>query len=262
MTERKFTNEQLSKMLYDAMKTGVPIDKFSETDMAATAGDAYEIQLRNVKRALEDGEIISGKKVGLTSKPMQQLFGIDEPDYGHLYASTEVPNGGIIKMESLNKPKVEGEIAFVLKEDLVGPGITIDDVYNATDYVCASIEIVDTRFKDWKIKLVDTISDNGSSVLYVLGDKKVKINELSMLEIGMTLYRNGEVINKGTGADVLGNPAISVAWLANKLHEFGVKLNKGDVILSGAITAAPEATAGDVFECMFSDLGSVKVEFK
>jgi 2-keto-4-pentenoate hydratase len=262
MTERKFTNEQLSKMLYEAMKTGIPIDKFSETDIAATAEDAYEIQLRNVKRALEDGEIISGKKIGLTSKPMQQLFGIDEPDYGHLYASTEVPSGGIIKMETLNKPKVEGEIAFVLKEDLAGPGVTIEDVYRATDYLCASIEIVDTRFKDWKIKLVDTISDNGSSVLYVLGDIKVKLDELSLPEIEMTLQRNGEVINKGTGADVLGNPAISVAWLANKLHEFGVKLNKGDVILSGAITAAPEAFSGDKFECSFSGLGSVKVDFK
>lgn len=262
MTERKFTNEQLSKMLYEAMKTGIPIDKFSEMDPAATAEDAYNIQLRNVDLALEDGEIISGKKIGLTSKPMQQLFGIDEPDYGHLYASTEVPNGGIIKMETLNKPKVEGEIAFVLKEDLAGPGVTIEDVFRATDYVCASIEIVDTRFKDWKIKLVDTISDNGSSVLYVLGDKKVKLDELSLPEIDMTLYRNGEAINKGIGADVLGNPAISVAWLANKLHEFGVQLNKGDVILSGAITAAPEAFSGDKFECAFSGLGSVRVEFK
>lgn len=262
MTERKFINEQLSKMLYDAMKTRIPMDKISEMDPAATAEDAYDIQLRNVKRYLGDGEVISGKKIGLTSKPMQELFGIDEPDYGHLYASTEVPNGGTIDLNALNKPKVEGEIAFVLENDLAGPGVTVEDVYKATGYVCASIEIVDTRFIDWKIKLADTISDNGSSVLYLLGDKKLKLDGLSLPEIEMTLYKNGEIINKGTGADVLGNPAVAVAWLANKLHEFDVQLNKGDVILSGAITAAPEAFSGDVFECVFSDMGSVKVQFK
>jgi 2-keto-4-pentenoate hydratase len=262
MTEKIFTNEQLSKMIYDAMKNRTPIGIISQLDSAVTAQDAYDIQLKNVKRALEDGEIISGKKIGLTSKPMQELFGIDEPDYGHLYASTEIPNGGIVESNTLNKPKVEGEIAFVLKDDLVGPGVTVEDVYKATDYVCASIEIVDTRYSDWKIKLADTISDNGSSALYLLGDKKLKLDEISLTDIEMTLYKNGEVVNKGTGADVLGNPAVSVAWLANKLKEFGVQLNKGDVILSGAISAAPEAFSGDVFECVFSDMGSVKVEFK
>jgi 2-keto-4-pentenoate hydratase len=262
MSERKFSNDELSRRLYEAMKKGEPMEILSELDGALTVNDAYDIQLMNVARALEDGEIISGKKIGLTSKPMQELFGIDEPDYGHLYKSTEVPNGGSIKIETLNKPKVEGEIAFVLKEDLKGPGVTVEDVYRATDYISASIEIVDTRYRDWKIKLVDTISDNGSSVLYLMGEKRFGVDEISIPEIEMTLYKNGEKINNGTGADVLGNPAEAVAWLANKLQEFGVQLNKGDVILSGAITAAPEATRGDVFECVFSDLGSVKVTFE
>lgn len=262
MTKRSFTNEQLSRMLYEATKTGDPMEIISQLDEQVTVQDAYDIQLKNVARALEDGEVISGKKIGLTSKPMQQLFGIDEPDYGHLYKSTEVSNGGSIKIDTLNKPKVEGEIAFVLKEDLKGPGVTVEDVYRATDYISASIEIVDTRYMDWKIKLVDTISDNGSSVLYLMGDNRLSVDQVSIPGIEMTLYKNGEKVNNGTGADVLGNPAEAVAWLANKLNEFGVQLNRGDVILSGAITAAQEASRGDVFECVFSELGSVKVRFE
>lgn len=262
MTKRNYSNEQLSKMLYDAIKTGKPMEVISELEGFVAVKDAYEIQLKNVARALEDGEVISGKKIGLTSKPMQELFGIDEPDYGHLYKSTEVPNGGVVLSETLNKPKVEGEIAFILNTDLMGPGVTTEDVYKATEYVCPAIEIVDTRYKDWRIKLVDTIADNGSSVLYIMGDNKFKIDEVSLTEIKMTLLKDGILINEGTGADVLGNPAVAVAWLANKLHEFGVKLNKGDVILSGAITAAIEAAKGDSFECNFGELGSVKVDFR
>lgn len=263
--KRNFTNDQLSKMLYDALKSRIPMDVISEIDPTVTVDDAYNIQLINVKRALEDGELITGKKIGLTSKGMQDLLGITEPDYGHLYASTEVKNGCTVNMNTQAiRPKVEGEVAFVLKESLKGPNVTVEDVYNATDYVCASIEIVDSRIKDWKIKLVDTIADNGSSSLYVLGDKKVKLDNisLSLTDIEMTLYRNNEAINKGTGKEVLGNPAKSVAWLANKLYEYGVTLNKGEVILSGAFTASPEAFKGDVFECVFSELGNVKVEFK
>lgn len=259
---RNFTNEELSKMLYEALKSQKPIDVISDIDNEVTVEDAYDIQLLNVKRALEDGEIVTGKKIGLTSKGMQELLGISEPDYGHLYKSTEVKNGGTVDTKTLIRPKVEGEVAFVLKEDLKGPGITVEDVYKATEYICASIEIVDSRIKDWKIKLVDTIADNGSSALYILNDKKVKIDDVSLPDIRMTLYKNGEVVNSGTGKDVLGNPAISVAWLANKLCEYGITLKKGEVILSGAITASPEAFKGDMFECVFPELGNVKVEFK
>lgn len=262
MIERIFTNEQLSEMLYKAQKDRVPIEAVSENDNEVTVEDAYDIQLINVKRSLENGEIISGKKIGLTSKGMQELLGITEPDYGHLYSSTEVKNDGTIDMNTVIRPKVEGEVAFVLKEDLEGPGVTLEDVYKATDYVCASIEIVDSRIIDWKIKLVDTIADNGSSCLYVLGDKKVKLDNISLTDLEMTLYRNGNAVNTGTGKEVLGNPAKSVVWLANKLCEYGVSLKKGEVILSGAFTASPEAFKGDVFECVFSKLGNVRIEFR
>jgi len=262
MEDRKFTNEQLAEMIFVALKKSEPIEVISDLEPMATIEDAYDIQLKNVKRSLDEGEIITGKKIGLTSRAMQELLGITEPDYGHLYASTEIKNGGTAHMKNLIRPKVEGEIAFVLKEDLKGPNVTVEDVYKATDYVCASIEIVDSRIKDWKIKLVDTIADNGSSSLYVLSEAKVKLDNISLPDIEMTLYKNKEAVNNGKGKEVLGNPAVSVAWLANKLYQYGVELKKGEVILSGAITAAPEAQQGDVFECVFSDLGSVKLEFQ
>lgn len=262
MANRNYTNEQYAEMLYDAVQNKKLIEPISDTDPDVTIDDAYDIQLKTVDKMVAGGEVITGKKIGLTSKGMQELLGISEPDYGHLYASMEVPNNGVINMERVIRPKLEGEITFVLKEDLKGPGVTEEDVRKATDYVCASIEIVESRVRDWKIKLVDTIADNGSSSLYILGDKKVKLEDISLPDVEMTLYRNGEVVNQGNGAEVLGDPAGSVAWLANKLSEYGVSLNKGEVILSGAFTASPEAFKGDVFECVFTELGTVKVSFE
>ena len=258
---KELIRKEAAELLYNALAEREPIDGISVTYPGLTVEDAYEIQLMNVKRYLDEGKLINGKKVGLTSKPMQELLGINEPDYGHLYEDMDKKNG-IIYMDDVIAPKAEGEIAFVLKEDLIGPNVTIEDVYRATDYVLASIEIVDSRIKDWKIKLVDTVSDNGSSSCYVLGSKKVKLANISLPDIEMTVYKNGEKLDFGKGSNVLGNPAESVAWLANKLYQFGVKLNKGEVILSGAITAAPKAEKNDTFEFKFTHLGSVTAEFK
>ncbi|MGM0395925.1 MAG: 2-keto-4-pentenoate hydratase [Bacillota bacterium] len=262
MEEKLITNQQLSMELYKSLKRRTAMRPLSITNTNLTVDDAYDIQMRNVKRALEEGEVLTGKKIGLTSKGMQQLLNITEPDFGHLFKSMEIENGGTISLDMAIQPKVEGEIAFVLKEDLEGPDVTLEDVYKATDYVCAAIEIVDSRIEDWQIKLIDTIADNGSSALYILGDKKIKIDEVSLPEIEMTLYKNGEAVNKGTGKEVLENPAMGVAWLANKLHEFGDSLKKGEVILSGAFTASPEANAGDEFRCEFSQFGTVEVRFE
>ncbi len=262
MEEKLITNEQLSMELYQSLKRRTAMRPLTMTNRNLTVDDAYDIQMRNVKRALEEGEHLTGKKIGLTSKGMQQLLNITEPDFGHLFESMEVENGGTVSMNIAIQPKVEGEVAFVLKEDLVGPNVTIEDVYAATDHVCAAIEIVDSRIEDWKIKLVDTIADNGSSALYILGDKKLDIHEVSLPEIEMSLYKNGELVNRGTGKEVLENPAMGVAWLANKLHDFGQSLKKGEVILSGAFTASPEASAGDEFKCEFSQLGRVEVKFE
>lgn len=262
MEEKLIANDQLSMELYESFRRRAAMEPLTMKNKNLTVEDAYDIQMRNVKRALEDGEVLTGRKVGLTSKGMQQLLNITEPDFGHLFRSMELKNGDTVSMEWTIQPKVEGEVAFILKEDLKGPNITMEDVYKATDYICAAIEIVDSRIKDWEIKLVDTIADNGSSAFYILGDKKLDINEVSLPEIEMTLYKNGEALNRGTGKEVLENPAMGVAWLANKLYDFGDSLKKGEVVLSGAFTESPEAITGDQFKCEFTELGTVEVKFK
>jgi 2-keto-4-pentenoate hydratase len=149
-----------------------------------------------------------------------------------------------------------------LKEDVKGPNATVEDVLAATDYVVAALEIVDSRVKDWKIKLFDTVSDNASSGSYVLGAKKVAVSDIDLIAEQMTFYKNGEAINSGAGSAVLGNPAYCVAWLANKLWAYGVILGKGEVVLSGALSAAIAAEAGDTFKAEFSTLGAVEAKFE
>jgi len=222
---------------------------------------AYAIQFENISHKLNGGERISGKKIGLTSLAMQEMFSVGEPDYGHLMESMDASSNPIAT-ESLIQPRVEGEIAFVLKESLAGPGITADDVISATGYVIAALEIVDSRIKDWNIKLVDTIADNASSGKYVLGDEKLLLANIDLANEEMELFKNGELCNKGSGRDVMGNPALCVAWLANKLSGYGVWLNKGELVLSGALSAAVDAQKGDFFEAKFSSLGSVAAKFE
>lgn len=233
----------------------------SVLDPTMTVDDAYAIQIQRIEKATGEGEQITGKKIGLTSFAMQNLLGVDQPDYGHLLQSMEVPNGGKISLSQLFQPKIEGEIAFVLKHDLTGPNVTAEDVLAATDFVVPALEIVDSRIKDWKIKLVDTVADNASCGLYVLGTNKVNVSDVDLKSVHMKLLKNNEVINEGNGTDVLGDPAACVAWLANKLHEYGVNLKAGEVILSGALSAAVEAKPGDQFTASFTALGEAAVQF-
>lgn len=238
------------------------IDAISATYPEMTVEDSYNIQLQNVAKKVEEGEKVIGMKVGLTSKGMQKLLKVNEPDYGHLTDKMLLLEGNICPMNELIQPKVEGELAFCLNKTLKGPGITIADVYNATEYVVPAIEIVDSRIKDWKIKLVDTIADNGSSAKFVLGSRMTKIENIDMRLIGMNLEKNGKLVSSGTGAEVWGNPAASVAWLANKLAEFDIELKEGSIVMSGAVTAAEVAEVGDVFTVSFQGVGSVSVKFE
>ncbi|MCL2163386.1 MAG: fumarylacetoacetate hydrolase family protein [Oscillospiraceae bacterium] len=161
----------------------------------------------------------------------------------------------------LLQPKVEGEIAFVLGQDVAGPGVTPRQVLESTDYVVAALEIVDSRIRDWKITLADTVADNASSGCYVLGGKRVSVSDIALPDVQMVFYKNGLEMNRGSGAAVLGDPAFCVAWLANKLWDFGVTLKKGEVVLSGALSAAIAAERGDVFKADMTGLGSVEVRF-
>lgn len=231
---------------------------------ALTVKEAYDIQLYNINAQLAEGKEIVGKKIGLTSKAMQESLGVDEPDYGHLLndmvISQESP---VIYSDQILQPRVEGELAFILKEDLVGPNVTVEEVLKATESIVAAIEIVDSRVQDWQITLRDTVADNGSSAYYILGDTHFAPEELDRIGVKMELWKNGEFVNEGDGAAVLGDPAYCVAWLANKLHQFDITLKKGEVILAGALSAAIPAQIGDEFEVKFTEgLGQVKIKFE
>ena len=252
--------KKFADMLYEAEASRNPISPLTEMDETLTIDDAYAIQLANVARVVEEGHVISGKKIGLTSFGIQQQLGVNEPDYGHLFEAMDCKSGEC-EIDNLISAKIEGEIAFILKEDLTGGEVTADDVRKATDYVVAAFEIVDSRVADWKIKLVDTVSDNASSGRYVLGDKKMNIEDVDLPNVPMTLYKNGEVVGEGKGEAVLGDPAIAVAWLSNKLWSYGVTLKKGEVILSGAFSAAPAANKGDEFTADFGEMGKVTAKF-
>lgn len=254
--------KKVAQELLQAEMEAYQISKITDQNPDMIVEDAYAIQLENVSKKVAAGEKIIGLKVGLTSKAMQNLLGVNEPDYGHLTDKMLITEGDYCSIKELIQPKVEGELAFCLNKTLRGPGVTIADVYNATGWVVPAIEIVDSRIKDWKINLNDTIADNGSSARLVLGSHMTKIEDIDMRLIGMMLEKNGELLSTGTGAEVWGNPAAAVAWLANKLSEFDIELKEGNIILSGAVTAAVPAEAEDVFTVSFAGLGSVSVKFK
>ena len=259
-TDKENLYQSIAAALKEAEKTCVAIQPVSKAHTDMEIKDAYRVQMVNVDRELLEGYKITGKKVGLTSLAMQKSLGVSQADYGHLFDKMEVKNNTLVR-ETLLNPKVEGEIAFVLKEDVKGPNVTAADIIEATDYVVASIEIVDSRIADWKINIIDTIADNASSAMYVTACKKIDPKKINLKTVSMELYKNGEMIHSGVGADVLGDPAYSVAWLANALWEYGVTLEKGEVVLSGSLTAALPAEAGDDFKAVFSELGEVSVRF-
>ena len=248
--------------LLEAEENLKEIKPFTSRDKKLTVEDAYHIQLEVVKKKIEQGKTIIGKKIGLTSKAMQEMLNVDEPDYGHLFDDMKVNNGGIVNVDSMIAPRVEAEIGFVLKEDLVGPNITFLDVLMATEYVIPTLEIIDSRIEDWKIKLIDTVADNGSSAKVVVGDQTRKLEEINLRTIGMILKKNNEIIATGSGSAALGHPAQAIAWLANKLAEFDISLKKGELILPGALSGAVNIAAGDDIEAEFGVLGSVHVSFK
>ncbi|KIL35825.1 2-keto-4-pentenoate hydratase [Cohnella kolymensis] len=253
---------QFAEHLEKAVVSGKGVEPLTALDPELTIQDAYQVQLHTIDKKVQAGSKIVGKKIGLTSLAMQKLLGVDQPDYGHLLDDMVVHNGGEVPFHRVLQPKVEAEIAFVLKKDLIGPRVSALDVLLATDYVVAALEIVDSRVADWKIKLQDTVADNASSGLYVLGDKRVKPDAVDLSMVGSVLYKNGEMMNTGVGAAALGHPATCVAWLANKLFEFGITLKAGEVILSGALSAAVNAEPGDRFSARLAHLGEVSVSFK
>ncbi len=253
--------QTLADALWEAEVSRVPIDALSDTDPTLTITDAYAIQSVNTERRRAAGGVIRGRKIGLTSLPMQRLLGVDEPDYGVIFDDMILDEDQPVDATTLLQPKVEGEIAFVLAKDLVGPNVTVSDVLLATAGLLPALEIVDSRVRDWKIKLVDTVADNASSARLVVGGRLTPIEGVDLRLVGMAFYKNGVLTGTGAGAAALGNPARCVAWLANKLAAFGGYLAAGDVVLSGAMHTAVDVRAGDHVQARFAHLGSVHARF-
>ena len=244
-----------------AERDRAPIAPLTETYPAIDADDAYAIQLDQIARKVASGRKVRGLKVGLTAKAMQQMLGVNEPDYGHLLDDMFVLEGGTIPMSEVCYPRVEPELAFVLAEPLPAGSCTAADVMRCTAYVVPALEIVDSRIKDWKIKLADTIADNGSSCRVVVGGRPTPLSKIDPRLIGVTLRINGEIIETGASGAALGNPVSCVAWLANKLAQWNVSLEAGQLILPGACTKAPFVTAGQTVRADFDGLGYVSVRF-
>jgi 2-oxopent-4-enoate/cis-2-oxohex-4-enoate hydratase len=247
--------------LYLAWTQRRTVPPLLEREPAITLDDAYRIQQRYVARRIAAGETIVGKKIGVTSKPVQDFLGVYQPDFGQLTSGMIYQDGDTIDLGILIQPKAEAELAFVLKKDLVGPGVTAMDVIRATDYVVPCFEIVDSRITDWKIKIQDTVADNASCGVYVLGKAKGDPRKLDITLAGMVLEKNGELFSTGVGAAVQGSPANAVAWLANTLGEVGIPFKAGEVILSGSQSALVPVKDGDELVCTVGGLGSCRVKF-
>ncbi|KQW65115.1 2-oxopent-4-enoate hydratase [Methylibium sp. Root1272] len=247
--------------LYQALLNRTPVAPLTEREPEITIDDAYQIQLRMIQRRLDAGETVIGKKIGVTSKVVMDMLKVNQPDFGHLLSSMAFNEGEPIRMSTLIAPKAEAEVAFVLKRDLVGPGVTAADVLRATDCVMPCFEIVDSRIKDWKIKIQDTVADNASCGVLVLGGVRKDPRRLDLALAGMVLEKNGEIVSTSTGASVQGSPVNAVAWLANTLGRLGIALKAGDVILSGSQSPLVPVVAGDSLYCSVGGLGGASVRF-
>ncbi|RZT87052.1 2-keto-4-pentenoate hydratase [Pseudonocardia sediminis] len=248
-----------ARALYDARRTRVPIPPFTDDDPSLGMADGYAVQRELIQLLLADGDTIVGHKVGLTSKAMQTMVGVDSPDHGPVLASTIYRDGDTIDLDSFIAPKIEAEIVFVLGERLVGPGVTLLQARAAIAGAVAGMEIVDSRIADWRIKLADTVADLASNGAMATSSNVVPLGGWDPRLVGMTLTRNGELIDSGAGAAALGDPVAVVAWLANTLGEVGVALEPGHLIMTGALHAAVPMTPGDVFRAEFDRLGPVTI---
>lgn len=253
--------QTISLELYNAQRQAEAVAPLTERYPELTIEQAYGIQQRVMARRMDDGERVVGKKIGVTSQAVMSLLGVGQPDFGILTDAMTVNSGEAIAASSLIQPKAEGELAFVLKHDLTGPGITVADVLRATEGVMVCFEIVDSRIQDWKIKIQDTVADNASCGVFVLSDRLVPLDDIDLQLCGMVLEKNGEIVATGAGAASMGSPAVAVAWLANALGHLGVSLKAGEVILSGSLGPMVPVKAGDNLRVSIGGVGSCSVRF-
>lgn len=248
--------------LFSALRNQYTLSPLTEREADITIEDAYRISLRMIHRRIADGETIIGKKIGVSSKVVQQMLNVHQPDFGYLTSEMVYENNADMPIsQKLIQPRAEGELAFKLNRDLTGPGISPEDVLAATEYVTPCFEVVDSRIENWRIKIQDTVADNASCGLYVLGDAQVDPRGIDLSQPEMVVRKNGEVISRGFGSAALGNPLICVAWLANTLGTFDVPLKAGETILSGSWVPLEPVSPGDRMSLQIDGIGSASVNF-
>ena len=251
-----------TRELFSALRSGMVVAPLSSRDAALGIDDAYAISLGILAARKAEGERVVGKKIGVTSKAVQDMLGVHQPDFGFLTDRMWLKGETIdIKAHGLIQPRAEAEIAFVLKSDLRGPNVTAEQVVAATDYIVPCFEIVDSRIAEWKIGIVDTVADNASCGVFVLGDAKADPRAHDLPALHVTVTKNGAPLSEGYGSAVQGSPAQAVAWLANTLGAYGVTLNAGEVILSGSLVPLEPARPGDVFEMDLHGIGRCVARF-
>ena len=245
--------------LYKAQVNPSVIDPLTERISGIDIAGAYKIQEYITQKNIKSGRRIVGQKIGLTSLAMQKLLNVSEPDYGVLYDDRVYPQGSILKRSQMIQPKIEAEIGFLLKEDLSGPNVTEFRVLQACQGIFPCMEIIDSRIKDWKIKIQDTIADNASCWGVVTGTQVSNPLGIDYRVLGLAVYKNNKLVDTAAGAAVLGNPLTAVSWLANKLHEYGKMLRAGDIVLAGALMSAFPIEQGDYVQAVFDRIGEVSV---
>ena len=261
MTLQDDAREHAAQLLAVAERDTAPIEPLSESLPAMDLADAYAVQQVNIARRLAAGSFVVGHKVGLTAVAMQRLLGVDQPDFGHLLDDMVHTDGATLPAGRYCQPRIEPEICFRLARPLSGPGVTVEDVLAATESVAPALEIVDSRIRDWRITLIDTVADNASAAGLVHGPWTSLNYAFDLAAEAVDLLVDGEIVAKGSGREVLGHPAAAVAWLANTLADFDTVLEPGHLVLPGAMTTAPFISSGQVVEARFSTLGHVSITF-
>ena len=253
--------DRLATRLQQAESARQPIDPIAGEIGEGNVEAAYAVQSEVTRRGIAGGRRLVGRKIGLTSKAVQQQLGVDQPDDGALFADMEVPTGEAITAARLIQPRVEAEIALVLERDLAGEDLTLGELMRSTAYAVAALEVVDSRIRDWKISILDTVADNGSSARYVLGASPRRLTDVDLGACGMTMTRNGAIASIGCGSACLGHPLRAALWLARAMARAGQPLRSGDVVLTGALGPVSPVAVGEVYEARISGFGPVSVTF-
>jgi 2-keto-4-pentenoate hydratase len=254
--------QQAAQALRDAVHTRQWLAPLRETYPRMDAESAYAIQKINTEHRVAQGRRVVGRKIGLTAAAVQAQLGVDQPDFGTLLDDMAYGDGETIPLAAMQQPRIEAEIAFVMERDLAMEQPGLADVLNATAYVLPALEVVGSRIAGWNIRFVDTVADNASSGVFVLGPTPRKLADFDMRLCGMELSRRGEPVSTGAGAACLGHPANAVVWLARTMVRLGSPLRAGDVVLSGALGPMVPVVAGDVFEAHINGLGSLRAIFE